>query len=73
MGGGGEGEGAETMSGLTAINCDIPQWYVLGPLVFLLYVNDLNQEIKFCKVNHFADDIYLIYYVWVTLSKNLTN
>ena len=43
-------------SGLAAINCGIPQGSVLGPLLFLLYVNDLNQAIKFCKVHHFADD-----------------
>ena len=30
-------------------------------LLFLLYINDLNQTIKFCKVHHFADDINLLY------------
>ena len=28
--------------------------------VFLLYINDLNQAIKFCKVHHFADDTNLL-------------
>ena len=28
---------------------------------FLLYINDLNQAIKFCKVHHFADDTNLLY------------
>ena len=42
-------------SGLAAINCG-----VLGPLLFLLYINDLNQAIKFCKVHHFADDTNLL-------------
>ena len=32
----------------------------LGPLLFLLYINDLNQAIKFCKVHHFADDSNLL-------------
>ena len=48
-------------SGLTSINCGVPQGSVLGPLLFLLYINDLNQAIKFCKVHHFADDTNLLY------------
>ena len=47
-------------SGHTSINCGIPQGSVLGPLLFLLYINDLNQAIKFCKVHYFADDTNLL-------------
>ena len=47
-------------SGLAAINCGVPQESVLGPFLFLLYINDLNQAIKFCKVHHFADDTNLL-------------
>ena len=47
--------------GLTKINCGIPQGFVLGPLFFLLYINDLNQAIMFCKVHDFTDDTNLLY------------
>ena len=47
-------------SGLAAITCGVRQGSVLGPLLFLLYINDLNQAIKFCKVHHFADDTNLL-------------
>ena len=47
-------------SGLVTLNCGIPQGCVLGLFLFLLYVNDLNRAIKFCKVHHFADDTNLL-------------
>ena len=39
---------------------DYFQGSVLGPLLFLLYINDLNQAIKFCKVHPFADGTNLL-------------
>ena len=47
---------AHLKSDLCSINYGVPQGSVLGPILFLLYINDLNQAIVHSKVHHFADD-----------------
>ena len=49
-------------SNLADVIFDVPQASVLGLLLFLVYINDLNQALKFCKVHHFTDNTNLIHF-----------
>lgn len=41
----------------------VPQGSILGPLLFILYINELGDCLKYCKIKMFADDtlIYIIF------------
>ena len=57
-----------TDSKLLDINCGVPQGSTLGPLLFLIYINDLRFSLQHSTASHFADDTCITY-----ANKNLKN
>ena len=50
----------ESESSLKTLSHGVPQGSVLGPLLFILFINNMHNSIEYCEVHHYPDDTNLV-------------
>ena len=50
----------ESGSSLRTVSHGVPQGFILGRLLFILFINDINNSVEYCKVHHYADNTNLL-------------
>ena len=51
---------SRTQSGKRKLKYGVPQGSVIGPLRFILFINDLHQVVEFSTVHYFPDDTNMV-------------
>ncbi len=51
----------DVLSDTRIVSCGVPQGSILGPLMFIIYINDMDSVISDCSVSLYADDTVVYY------------